>query len=239
MSRALARTDGGSPFVTRLRALLAEGDRAIPTMEISLELDISAQLASRLLAAIEATPGLSSLAELRAGIAGSDEPLASRILKAKDWATAVARAQAAGYAPSEARSVVDWMVLDMAIEAWLTSPHEDEVLAELAGLANEPSDECLEQGCSWTLDRIRERNVERITLTRAFVIIGHLDFRAAYSLAESMVNGEQAAAFTEAAMLIDVGTPDAATVALTSVDITPEVATAAVEGLAAAFAPRS
>ena len=233
-----ATHDRGAEVVARIRELLATEDRALPTMEISLILDVSAQLSSRVLARLEACPEITDLQQLLAAISRPEPELEDVIVHARGWDDAVLQVERRGKtSPAEARKVVDWVVLHMVLEDWLGSAQFDRALREFAAVAGVEPVEAQEQGAAKTLRAIAEnRSTDRAAVTRAFVVAAKLGFIDAYRVADALETEGEGDAVIEAAEWADKGDSAQSAASLTTgLELPSEVADAVAESLVRAF----
>ncbi len=225
-------------MVARIRELLSTHDRAVPTMELSLILDVSAQLASRVLARLEASPEIGDFYELKEAISRPNALLEDVIVHARGWDDAVLQVEQRGRtSPSEARMVVDWVVLHMALEDWLSSAQYDRALHEFAAVAGVKPSEAYERGAAETFKTIAEnRGSDRTAVTRAFVVAAHLGFTDAYAVADALETEDTGSVVIEAARWADKGdAAESAACLAKDLEIPSEVAAAVAESLVRAF----
>lgn len=233
-----ATHDRGREVVARIRELLATEDRAVPTMEISLILDVSAQLASRVLARLEACPQIEDLNQLLEAISRPEPELEDVIVHARGWDDAVLQVERRGStSPAEARKVVDWVVLHMALEDWLSSAQFDRALREFASVAGLEPVEAQEQGAASTFRAIAtNRTADRTAVTRAFVVAAQLGFTDAYRVADALETEGTGEPVIAAAEWADKGDVAESAASLSSgLELPNEVAVAVAESLVRAF----
>ena len=231
-------TDDGSQLLARVRELLATQDRAIPTMELSLALGVSAQLASRLLGAIEKQPNVTSLVQLHANIERPDARSEDKIVNARGWDDAVNQVTASGADPAVARATVDWVILEMAIAEWIKDAHFHRAAHELAALAGVAVQVAAAEGLAATLRRIVAAGpVDRLAATRAFVIACSLGFEEAFKIGDALATETERRKCATLAEQIDAGDVEGAERSLSDgLGLTAAVATRAVAALSEAFA---
>lgn len=208
-------------------------------MEISLILDVSAQLATRVLARLEQCPEIGDLQELLDAINRPDPELEDVIVHALGWDDAVLQVEQRGaVSPAEARKVVDWVVLHMALEDWLASAGHDRALAEWASVAGISADEARARGAAETFQTIvRNTDTDRAAVTRAFAVAAQLDFADAFALADALKTEGSSAPVVAAAEWADKGDAEESAASLASgLGIRSDIAAAVGDALVRAFA---
>jgi hypothetical protein len=224
--------------VARVREFLATEDSAVPTMEISLILDVSAQLASRVLLRLERCPEISDFGELLTAISRPERELEDVIVHARGWDDAVLQVEQQGrVSPAEARKVVDWVVLHMALEDWLESAGHDRALAEFAAVAGVSPEAAKGAGAAATLRMIAKNSeTDRAAVTRAFVVAAQLDFTDAYRIADALGTEGSEEPVIAAAEWADKGDPaESAAGLVRDLGVTPEVGASVADALVRGF----
>lgn len=205
-------------------------------MELSLALNVSAQLSSRLLARIEERPELASFADVRAAIERPADGLEQQIVNAKGWDDAVHRVEARGVERAAARAMVDWVILDMALDAYQHRATSPRALTELAAAVGVSVEEAARDGAAATLRRASGPNADRLGLTRAFVGAALITFSDAFPLGDALADPERLDTALRGAAEIDRGdAPAAATIWVGELGLAPHAAERLARAMVVAF----